>query len=61
MFYTNLDNPTSLTIQALQFLGQQIPQDWQDATQQQLLDWAIAHWQLSTIPKQNAVLTTNVR
>lgn len=56
-----LDNPTSLTIQALQFLGQQIPQDWQDATQQQLLDWAIAHWQLSTIPKQNAVLTTNVR
>ncbi|MWP46471.1 tRNA glutamyl-Q(34) synthetase GluQRS [Gilliamella sp. Pas-s27] len=56
-----VSNTQSLTIQALQFLGQQIPQDWQDATQKQLLDWAINHWKITNIPKQNRLLTTNIR
>lgn len=56
----DLNNLKALTIQALQFLGQDVPRDWQDATQQQLLDWAIQHWQIANVPKHNAQLTTNV-
>ncbi|MCX8650408.1 tRNA glutamyl-Q(34) synthetase GluQRS [Gilliamella sp. B2776] len=50
----DLNNLKALTVQALQFLGQKVPKDWQDASQQQLLDWAIQHWQLTNIPKHNA-------
>lgn len=50
-----------LTVQALQFLGQQIPENWQDATQKALLDWAISHWDINHIPKQDCMLTTNIR
>jgi glutamyl-Q tRNA(Asp) synthetase len=49
-----------LTAQALQFLGQQLPENWQDATQKVLLDWAISHWKINNIPKQNRVLTTDI-
>ncbi|OCG11704.1 tRNA glutamyl-Q synthetase [Gilliamella sp. App6-5] len=56
----DLNNLKALTVQALQFLGQCVPKDWQDATQQQLLDWAIQHWQLMNIPKQNTQLSTNI-
>ncbi|OCF96326.1 tRNA glutamyl-Q(34) synthetase GluQRS [Gilliamella apicola] len=50
-----------LTAQALQFLGQQLPESWQDASQTQLLDWAITHWKINQVPKQNQVLTTDIR
>ncbi|OTQ74227.1 MULTISPECIES: tRNA glutamyl-Q(34) synthetase GluQRS [unclassified Gilliamella] len=50
-----------LTAQALQFLGQQLPDNWQDASQTQLLDWAITHWKINQVPKQNHVLTTDIR
>lgn len=56
-----LSNTQSITAQALQFLGQPLPLDWQDATQQQLLDWAISHWNLALIPKQNKPLSTDIR
>ncbi|OTP83868.1 tRNA glutamyl-Q(34) synthetase GluQRS [Gilliamella apicola] len=56
----DLNNLKELTVQALQFLGQKVPKDWQDATQQQLLDWAIQHWQLTNVPKQNIQLATNI-
>ena len=54
-------NTNLLTAQALQFLGQQLPESWQDASQKQLLDWAITHWKINQIPKQNQVLTTDIR
>ena len=56
----DLNNLKALTVQALQFLGQKVPKDWQDATQQQLLDWAIQHWQITNVPKQNTQLATNI-
>lgn len=56
----DLNNLKALTVQALQFLGQKVPKDWQDATQQQLLDWAIQHWQITNVPKQNTQLATDI-
>jgi glutamyl-Q tRNA(Asp) synthetase len=55
-----LNNSKSLTAHALQFLGQCLPKDWQDASQQQLLQWAIQHWQIAKVPKQNTQLPTNI-
>ena len=57
----DLNNFKALTVQALQFLGQYVPEDWQDATQKQLLDWAIQHWQIDNVPKQNSQLSTDIR
>lgn len=55
-----LNNLKTLTVQALQFLGQVIPENWQDANQMQLLDWAIKHWDITNVPKQNSRLSTNI-
>lgn len=55
-----LNNLKTLTVQALQFLGQVIPENWQDANQMQLLDWAIKHWDITKVPKQNSRLATNI-
>ena len=56
----DLNDLTTATAQALQFLGQIIPENWQDASQQQLLEWAIDHWDIAKVPKQNSQLTTNI-
>lgn len=57
----DLNDLTTATAQALQFLGQIIPENWQDASQQQLLEWAIEHWNIAKVPKQNRRLPTNIR
>lgn len=49
------NNIQQLTIKALLFLGQTIPDNWQDSSQEQLLQWAIKHWQISNIPKNDIV------
>jgi glutamyl-Q tRNA(Asp) synthetase len=41
--------------QALVFLGQKLPDDVADATPEQLLGWAVKHWQLSSIPTTASV------
>lgn len=46
-----LDNIGQLMVDGLRFLGQPIPEDWQDATPQQLLMWAISHWNIDYVPK----------
>jgi len=42
--------PTQLLLQVLEFLGQQPPADLIEATLEEMWDWAIAHWQLGTVP-----------
>ncbi|MDF7667003.1 tRNA glutamyl-Q(34) synthetase GluQRS [Orbaceae bacterium ESL0727] len=49
----SLSNVKSLTIKALTFLGQKIPTDWLDASQDQLINWAVMHWNIASIPKTN--------
>ncbi|MDF7671123.1 tRNA glutamyl-Q(34) synthetase GluQRS [Orbaceae bacterium ESL0721] len=49
----DLHNLTSLTADALQFLGQPLPDCWQDATQIDLINWAILHWDVDQVPKVN--------
>lgn len=51
----SLDNPRQTLIHALTFLGQEPPEQWQDFTLTQLLNWAIAHWQTSHIPLHNHI------
>lgn len=47
----DLGQLTSLTVDALRFLGQVIPDDWQDANQTQLINWAITHWDITQVPQ----------
>lgn len=43
------DNPVQVLSQALHFLGQSLPLAWQDATINELLTWAVAHWNINDI------------
>lgn len=52
----NLNNINQLIIQGLQFLGQTIPDDWQDGSKEQLLCWATANWNVNNVPKQDKVI-----
>jgi glutamyl-Q tRNA(Asp) synthetase len=48
------DAPVIKTLAAvLHFLNQPLPSDWQDYHKEQLLSWAQAHWQRTSIPKQS--------
>ncbi|RKS86053.1 glutamyl-Q tRNA(Asp) synthetase [Orbus hercynius] len=58
-----LDNITQLLIKGLVFLGQPIPHDWQDGSKEQLLQWAINHWNAVRVPQKDSIipdLTANI-
>lgn len=44
-------NPVETGVQVLRFLGQNIPDQWQWASIEELWLWAIGHWDLSAVPK----------
>lgn len=46
-----LNNPVKTLTQALNFLGQPLPEDWQDAKPTELLKWSIKNWSIANIPK----------
>ncbi|QHM76630.1 Glutamyl-Q tRNA(Asp) synthetase [Mixta theicola] len=48
-------DPRPVLIDALRFLGQDVPQAWQDITTAQLLTQAVARWNLAKIPRNNAL------
>ncbi|MDR0805159.1 MAG: tRNA glutamyl-Q(34) synthetase GluQRS [Enterobacteriaceae bacterium] len=50
-----LDNPLPVLAKALAFLGQSLPENWQDASTESLLIWAVTHWDRALIPKQTAL------
>ncbi|WP_392558967.1 tRNA glutamyl-Q(34) synthetase GluQRS [Orbus mooreae] len=52
----NINNIKQLIVDGLQFLGQVIPTDWQDANREQLLQWAITHWNIHCVPKNDQIL-----
>lgn len=52
------NNVRQLTVDALRFLGQSIPDNWQDVSQEQLLQWAIDHWQIKDIPKNDKLISS---
>lgn len=47
-------DPRPVIIKALKFLGQTLPENWQDYTLPLLLRWATTHWTPSAIPRQSA-------
>ncbi|WP_047605936.1 tRNA glutamyl-Q(34) synthetase GluQRS [Rahnella aquatilis] len=47
-------DPRPVIINALKFLGQTLPENWQDYTLPLLLRWATTHWTPSGIPRQSA-------
>ncbi|MCG8710672.1 tRNA glutamyl-Q(34) synthetase GluQRS [Brenneria sp. 4F2] len=47
-------DPRPILIAALEFLHQPLPESWQDLTLPALLEWSVAHWSLSPIPRQEA-------
>ena len=44
------DNPRPQLIAALEFLGQQPPPELNDGSVEEIIRWAIGHWQRNTIP-----------
>ncbi len=50
----DLINPTTTLIQALTFLGQQLPPDADNCTVSELIQWAITHWNSDLIEAQPA-------
>lgn len=47
-------DPRPVIINALKFLGQRLPENWQDYTLPLLLRWATAQWTTADIPHQGA-------
>lgn len=47
-------NPLPHLVRALQFLGQVVPTDWQQGSIDELLQWAITHWDLQRIPRRHS-------
>lgn len=50
-----LGDPRPVLIAALTFLRQPLPEIWQDLDLSLLLDWAVQHWQLDNVPRQQAI------
>ena len=45
----------AVLIAALKFLRQPLPESWQDLDLPLLLSWAIEHWRLENVPRQEAI------
>ncbi|MGB0664466.1 MAG: tRNA glutamyl-Q(34) synthetase GluQRS [Pontibacterium sp.] len=52
---TTHDRPEPLLLQALQLLNQQPDSALTDASQQEILHWAISHWDIDKVPKQPTI------
>ncbi|MEX5714035.1 glutamate--tRNA ligase family protein [Serratia ureilytica] len=48
-------DPRPVLIAALKFLRQPLPESWQDLDLPLLLSWAIEHWRLENVPRQEAI------
>lgn len=48
-------DPRPVLVAALKFLRQPLPESWQDLDLPLLLSWAIAHWKLDNVPRQEAI------
>lgn len=46
-------DPRPVLVQALDFLGQSLPENWRDLSLALLLQWAVAHWLPKNIPQQS--------
>ena len=51
-------NPVPALVEALAFLNHPVPHALQGAGTKELLDWAVAHWQVSRLPNTTAVITS---
>jgi len=47
-------DPRPVLLKALQFLGQTVPENWQDLPLELLLRWATEHWSAELMPRQDA-------
>ncbi len=47
-------DPRPVLLKALQFLGQPVPENWQDLPLDLLLHWATEHWTPAQMPRRNA-------
>ncbi|WNC68238.1 tRNA glutamyl-Q(34) synthetase GluQRS [Thalassotalea nanhaiensis] len=52
----NNKQPQPALIKALQFLGQNPPVDLEFESVENIVNWAVTHWQLSNIPKQREIM-----
>lgn len=50
-----IGDPRPVLVEALTFLHQPLPESWQDLALPLLLSWAVEHWQLQNVPRQQAI------
>ncbi|WP_261843719.1 tRNA glutamyl-Q(34) synthetase GluQRS [Aliamphritea ceti] len=50
------DEPVPQLLAALNFLGQQPPTDLADSNKEDILAWAIQHWQINQVPAQSTII-----
>lgn len=48
-------DPRPVIVQSMSFLGQSLPECWQDLTLPLLLRWAVAHWSLEKVPRSVSI------
>ncbi|PVZ83342.1 tRNA glutamyl-Q(34) synthetase GluQRS [Serratia sp. S1B] len=48
-------DPRPVLVDALHFLRQPRPESWQDLSLPLLLNWAVQHWRLENVPRQQAI------
>lgn len=56
----DVDAPSTALFRALQFLGQNVPDEARYWSRQAIIDWAIRHWQLQNVPQQRAIVCETV-
>ncbi len=49
-------NPQPALIAALRFLGQNVPKDIEQGSVEEIIDWAITHWDSKSIPKTTEIV-----
>ncbi|MDO6444877.1 tRNA glutamyl-Q(34) synthetase GluQRS [Colwellia sp. 1_MG-2023] len=54
----DIQKPQPALFAALQFLGQQPPIDLKHLNVDEIIQWAIAHWQLESVPKKQEIQLT---
>lgn len=56
----DVNAPSVALYRALLFLGQQVPNDAEYWSSQAIIDWAIDHWQLQSVPRLRSIICETV-
>jgi glutamyl-Q tRNA(Asp) synthetase len=56
----DVDAPSAALYRALLFLGQQVPNEVEHWSRKAIIDWAIDHWQMQSVPRLRSIVCETV-